>query len=212
MPRPRPARACAACHGWGEFPGRVGLCKSCRSWRKTHPKLARCVRCRHLNNVNVDDGLCRLCLITIRLTDPAWAAQRRPAANQLMLLLDGVRFPHPQPIVKNGRRVPGTIRPKRRPRGTPAPNPLDDPRVCPSALIGQQSLFSAAGRRLDQEMAQRIAGRTPRGFPQARAAADRLVRERGVSPSGRGLWLAMARLALAARDADGEQLVTGTTH
>jgi len=108
--------------------------------------MAMCVRCRHVSNVNTDDGLCRPCLNTIRLTDPAWPARRQTAANQLTLLLDGVRFPHPQPIVKHGRRVPGTIRPKRRPPGAPAPVPLDDPRVCPPAVNGQQSLFPAAGR------------------------------------------------------------------
>ncbi len=161
-----------------------------------------------MSNVNADDGLCRPCLNTIRLTDPAWPARRQIAANQLTLLLDGVRFPHPHPIVKHGSRVSGTIRAKRRPPGTPAPIPLDDPRTLPPTITGQRSLFPAAERCLDQQIARGIAGRTPRGFTQAQLAADRLAREQRVSPTVRGRWLAMMRLALAARDADGEQLVT----
>lgn len=167
-----------------------------------------CVRCQHSSNVNTDDGLCRPCLNTIRLADPAWPARRRTSANQLMLLLDGVRFPHPQPIVKHGGQIPGTIRAQRRPPGTPAPTPLDDPRVCPSTITGQQPLFPAAARHLDQQIARRVAGRAPRDFCHALSAADRLARERGVGPSVRGRWLSMVRLALSARDADGEQLVT----
>ncbi|PZS27120.1 MAG: hypothetical protein DLM61_17275 [Pseudonocardiales bacterium] len=64
------------------------------------------------------------------------------------------------------------------------------------------------GRCVDHQIARRIAGRTPRGFSQAHSVADRLARQQGVGPSVRGQWLAMVRLTLAARDADGEQLVT----
>ena len=92
-----PIGQCRVCLGWGEKP-QFADCRACSSWRQLHPGQAPCRRCGHGSHVNTD-GLCRLCLLTIRLDDPEWVANPvggRPA--QLMLILPGDRLPAAQPL------------------------------------------------------------------------------------------------------------------
>lgn len=120
----------------------------------------------------------------------------------------GVTYRHERCPAKYGRRRPGTVRPKRRPRGTPAAIPPDDPRICPPATVGQLALLPTPWRRLEHPHAGRILGRTPDGYPQAVVVADQYTRERRAGATVLRRWLRLLRVALAARDADGEQLVT----
>lgn len=200
---------CRVCLGWGEKP-QYADCVACSSWRQLHPEQALCRRCGHVSHLNTD-GLCRLCLQVIRTFDAGWIADRaarRPC--QLALILPGVRLPRSQPI---DRPLKGRPRDASRPRSwlerqrIAAAEPSDDPRVCPPVVRGQLLLFRPR-RQLAQEHVRRVRDRDLADYDRLQAIAVAQAAEQGLS---KAWWRAacwMLRLALAVRDADGEDLVT----
>jgi site-specific recombinase XerC len=206
-----PVGQCRVCLGWGELP-QFADCGGCSSWRHQHPDRAACRRCGHDSHLNTDD-LCRLCLQVIRTTDPGWI--QNPTTGwpcQLRLLLPGLRLPRAQPLDKlAGRGRPHT---RERPPSwlarlrVAAAQPVDDPRVCPPVTSGQLVLFRGY-RRLTLAQARRIRDRELPDYARVRAAMIASAAERGY---GTAWWRAVdlrLRLALAVRDADGEDLVAG---
>ena len=201
-----PVGQCRVCLGWGEKP-QFADCGACSSWRQLHPGQRPCRRCGHVSHVNTD-GLCRLCLLTIRLEDPQWVASPvggRPA--QLMLILPGDRLPRSQPL---DRPVRGRAPDRTRPRSLldklriATAEPIDDPRVCPPAIRGQLLLFRPR-RQLTDIHARRIRHRELAGYEQLKDTAIALAAERGLSKAWwRGTCL-MLRLVLAVREADGDE-------
>lgn len=197
------------CLGWGEL-AQFADCVGCSTWRQKHRIQRPCRRCGHDAHINTD-GLCRLCLLVIRTDDPGWIAEPvsgRPS--QLRLILPGLRLPRAQPL---DRPVRGGGRRRNRPpswlehlRTAAVAEPVDDPRVCPPALRGQLVLFRTA-RELTLEHARRIRDRELRDYPRVRAAVIAYADERSYSSAW---WRAVdlrLRLALAVREADGEDLV-----
>jgi hypothetical protein len=208
MPHHWPVGQCRVCLGWGEKP-QYADCSACSSWRQLHPDLASCRRCGHDSHVNTD-GLCRLCLLTIRLHDPEWIA--RPAGgrpSQLMLILPGDRLPTAQPLDKPHRgRAPDRTRPRSwlDQLRVASAEPVDDPRICPPAIRGQILLFRPR-RQLTDAYARRIKDRDLVGYDRLREAAISMAAERGLTTAWwRGTCL-MLRLALAIREADGDDQI-----
>ncbi|MGH3261571.1 MAG: hypothetical protein ACRDNS_06210, partial [Trebonia sp.] len=203
-----PVGQCRVCLGWGEKP-QYADCVACSTWRQLHPEQALCRRCGHESHLNTD-GLCRLCLQTIRIFDAEWIAD--PVAGrpcQLALILAGVRLPSSQPI---DRPLKGRPRDATRPRSwldrqrIASAEPSDDPRVCPPAVRGQLTLFRPR-RQLTQTHVRRIRDRDLADYDRLRSLAIAKAAEQGLS---KAWWRAacwMLRLALAVRDADGEDLV-----
>ena len=208
MPAHWPVGQCRVCLGWGEKP-QYADCRACSSWRQLHPDRAPCRRCEHDSHVNTD-GLCRLCLLTIRLHDPEWIAH--PAGgrpSQLMLILPGDRLPTAQPL---DRPLRGRAPDRTRPRSLldqlriASAEPVDDPRICPPAIRGQLLLFRPRLQLTDTH-ARRIKDRDLAGYDRLRETAITLAAERGLSTAWwRGTCL-MLRLALAIREADGDDHV-----
>jgi len=203
-----PVGQCRVCLGWGEKP-QFADCRACSSWRQLHPGQGPCRRCGHGSHVNTD-GLCRLCLLAIRLDDPQWVASPvggRPA--QLMLILPGDRLPAAQPL---DRPVRGRAPDRTRPRSLleqlriATAETIDDPRVCPPAIRGQLLLFRPR-RQLTDTHARRIRHRELAGYEQLKDTAIALAAERGLSTAWwRGTCL-MLRLVLAVREADGDDAI-----
>ena len=204
MTRSWPVGQCRVCLGWGEKP-QFADCVACASWRQLHPDMAPCRRCGHDSHVNTD-GLCRLCLLNIRLHDPEWITRQdggRPS--QLMLILPGDRLPRAQPLDRPHRgRAPDRTRPRSwldQLRIATA-EPVNDPRVCPSAIPGQLLLFRIR-RCLTDAHARRIRDRDLDGYDRLREAAIALAAERNLTTGWwRGTCL-MLRLALAVCESDG---------
>jgi hypothetical protein len=202
-----PVGQCRVCLGWGELP-QFADCGGCSSWRHKHPDRAACRRCGHDGHVNTD-LLCRLCLQVIRTDDPGWI--QNPTTGwpcQLRLHLPGVRLPSAQPL----DRLAGWPHTRERPPSwlarlrVAAAQPVDDSRVCPPATSGQLVLFRGY-RRLTLAQARRIRDRELHDYARARVAVIAYAAERGHSTAW---WRAVdlrLRLALAVRDADGEDLV-----
>jgi len=208
MPHHWPVGQCRVCLGWGEKP-QYADCGACSSWRQLHPDLAPCRRCGHDSHVN-SDVLCRLCLLNIRLNDPEWIA--RPVGgrpSQLMLILPGDRLPRAQPLDKPLRgRAPDRTRPRSwlDQLRIASAEPVDDPRVCPPSIPGQLLLFRMR-RQLTDAHARRIKDRDLAGYDRLREAAIALAAERGLTTAWwRGTCL-MLRLALAIREADGDDQI-----
>ena len=208
MPRYWPVGQCRVCLGWGEKP-QYADCRACSTWRQLHPDRAPCRRCGHDSHVNTD-GLCRLCLLNIRLHDPEWIAHQpggRPS--QLMLILPGDRLPTAQPL---DRPLRGRAPDRTRPRSWPgqvriaSAGPVDDPRICPPAIPGQLLLFRMR-RQLTDAHARRIKDRDLAGYDRLRETAIALAAGRGLTTAWwRGTCL-MLRLALAIREADGDDQI-----
>jgi hypothetical protein len=209
VPHNWPIGQCRVCLGWGEKP-QYADCVACSSWRQRYPGQGLCRRCGHDSHVNTD-GLCRLCLLTIRLHDPEWIAHPvsgRPS--QLMLILPGDRLPTAQPL---DRPLRG-----RAPNRTPVPRslldqlriasaePIDDPRICLPAIRGQLLLFRPH-RQLTDTHARRIRHRDLAGYNRLRETAIALAAERGLSTAWWRETCLMLRLALAIREADGDDHV-----
>jgi len=209
MTRSWPVGPCRVCLGWGEKP-QFADCVACSSWRHLHPDVAPCRRCGHDGNVNTD-GLCRLCLLNIRLHDPEWITHQpggRPS--QLMLILPGDRLPRAQPLDRPQRgRAPDRTRPRSwlDQLRIAAAEPVDDPRVCPPTISGQLLLFRVR-RRLTDAHARRIKDRELADYDRLREAAIALAAERGLTTAWwRGTCL-MLRLALAVCESDGGGQIT----
>ena len=211
--RPRwPIGQCRVCLGWGEKP-QFADCGGCSSWRGLHPEQAVCRRCAHVSHVNTD-GLCRLCLITVRLDDPEWITNPIPGrSSQLLLILPGDRLPASQPLDRPLRGKPAD---RNRPRSwlerlrSASAEPVDDPRICPPTIPGQLLLFRSR-RHLTDTHARRIKDRDLPDYARLQEIAIALATERGLSTTWwRGTCL-MLRLALAVREADGDDLIPQET-
>jgi hypothetical protein len=203
-----PIGQCRVCLGWGEK-AQFADCVGCSSWRQQHPDTGPCRRCGYESHLNTD-GLCRLCLQVIRTFDPDWIAD--PVGGQpcqLALILPGMSPPRAQPIDRPQRGKP---RDASRPRSwlerqrVAAAEPRDDPCVCPPALRGQLPLLHLR-RQLTEAHARRIRDRRFADYPRLRAAAIAKAAEQGLSTAWWRALCWMLRLALAVRDADGEDLV-----
>jgi len=207
MARSWPVGQCRVCLGWGEKT-QFADCTACSSWRHLHPDVTSCRRCEHDSNVNTD-GLCRLCLLNIRLHDPEWVARQSGGQpSQLMLILPGDRLPNAQPLDRPQRgRAPDRARPRNLldQLRIASAGPVDDQRVCPPAIPGQFLLFRVR-RQLTAAHARRIKDRELAGYERLQEIAIALAAERGLTTAWwRGACL-MARLALAVGEADGGQI------
>ena len=195
------------CLSWGGL-RESSLCSGCWSWRRAHPGRGACRRCQHESHVNTD-GLCRLCLQAIRTRDLDWLLDPTPDGRptQLALLLPGLPMPQAQPLDKRTDRSSEPTRPVSWVERTrAAAEPAADPRVCPPALRGQQALFRLP-RQLTDAHAHRISDRDLRDWPLVRDVAVAYATEHHYSPEWRRWVCRMLRLALAVRDADGDNLV-----
>ncbi|MEU7491280.1 hypothetical protein AB0B42_08195 [Streptomyces fradiae] len=101
-----------------------------------------------------------------------------------------------------------------RPRGAATPylgprqiqRPVDDPRICPAVMPGQQTLFPVR-RRLEREHARRISGRLWPEENAVRALAEERAAAQGLTATWPHMVMRIIRCALAIRDAEGEALV-----
>jgi hypothetical protein len=198
--------SCVRCGGWGR-PGGDGVCRACAAWLPRGRTTNRCRRCRHHTRLNTDK-LCRTCLIEIRHGDVEWAiAELRrqtlaPRPGQLALLLGGIRFGNIAPLRRHDQPI---ARPDRLPvwveARVPPAQPTDDQRICRPELAGQMALLTPP-RSFTVYDANKIRDRVLPGFEQVVPVIRRLTAERGHDVgTGRNI-IAMARLALAAREPD----------
>ncbi|MFI7082586.1 hypothetical protein ACIBUR_03120 [Streptomyces anulatus] len=96
-----------------------------------------------------------------------------------------------------------------RPRGAAAPylrprrirRPVDDPRICPAIMPGQQTLFPVR-RRLEREHARRINGRISPEESAVWALAEERAAAQGLSATWSHMVMRIIRCALAIRDAE----------
>ncbi|RSO06929.1 hypothetical protein DMH18_26105 [Streptomyces sp. WAC 06783] len=146
------------------------------------------------------DGLCCPCVIAVREEIQAGIDAVFPAATQLHLFVG--------PFARQrARKLP-------RPRGAATPylgprevrRPADDPRICPPALRGQQTLF-AVRRRIERVDARRISARTWPEEEVLDALAEQRAATAGLSPTWPHMVMRIIRCALAIRDAEGDALV-----
>ncbi len=212
MPPYWPIGQCRVCLGWGEKP-QYADCGACSSWRRLHPGLGPCRRCGHESHVNTDEP-CRLCLLPVRLDDPEWiAAPVGGRPSQLMLILPGDRLPTSQPL---DRPIRGRAPDRTRPRSLPgqlriaSAEPVDDLRICPPAIRGQLLLFRPR-RQLTDTHARRIRHRKLADYDRLRETAIAFAAERGLSKAWWRATCLMLRLALAVREADGDDRIPEET-
>ena len=130
-----------------------------------------------------------------------------------MLILPADRLPTAQPL---DRPLRGRAPERTRPRSVldqlriASAEPIDDPRICRPAIRGQLLLFRPH-RQLTDTHARRIRHRDLAGYDRLRETAIAFAAERGLSTAWwRGTCL-MLRLALALRDADGDDHIPEET-
>jgi hypothetical protein len=203
-----PIGQCRVCLGWGEK-AQFADCVGCSCWRRQYPDTGSCRRCGYAGHLNTD-GLCRLCLQVIRTFDPGWITDPLPGQPcQLALILPGAAPPRAQPI---DRPLRGQPRDASRPRSwlerqrAAVVAPRDDPTVCPPAVRGQLALFPMR-RRLTEDHARRIRDRDLADYDRLRSAAVTKASQDGLSTAWWRSVCWMLRLALAVRDADGDNQV-----
>ncbi|MFC8247356.1 hypothetical protein [Streptomyces chartreusis] len=165
------------------------------------------------------EGTCRPCLVTIRLGQDEpwiWAEQNdqklesgRP--RQLAVEVPGLALPKARPV-----RTPGTS-PGRRaavPAWVKARQLLvpiaDDPRICPPQIPGQLGLFPTPLRHFTAAHRALIADRFIPGFAAVAEQLQQMAAERQIKARVMWTWRlgGFARLALAGRDPDQEQVRT----
>ncbi|MFJ2094659.1 hypothetical protein ACIOEW_36190 [Streptomyces sp. NPDC087901] len=152
------------------------------------------------------DGLCRLCLITLRSQGraPDFDDALGPEDIQLMVHVSVGRLGLALPLSRGG------VRPRSQRRnvkaGRRARPHLDDQTVIPAAVPGQGILLPAQ-RTVDALHLTRIRDRTWPEWPRLAALAAEIAGERRVSDSWRRMVLRLVRAALSMRDADGARLV-----
>lgn len=208
--RSTPAQ-CTDCRGWGLLG--AATCLGCVEWRKKHAEQRPCLRCRHTGFLN-SDALCRACLHAVRIeedaewvTDPEGSA---PRSRQLMLLYYGIAPSYAQPLKKYGRRTGRVDRRERlhwveHLRAAAAPT-RNDPAVLPPAVPGQLPLFPVR-RILSIDICRRILQRPLTGYAEVVEHTAAFAAETGVGKPMQRKLVEMLRLALAVRDADGDDLV-----
>lgn len=176
-----------------------GLCWNCVGWGKSHPDSAMCVRCARLGRVDAD-RLCRPCVMSVREEIAAGFEAVFPGTTQLRVYVIGLG----QQESRNLPRPPGATTPYLGPRQKQ--RPVDDPRICPAVMAGQQTLFPVR-RRLEREHARRISGRRWPEESGVRALAEERVAAQGLTATWPHTVMRIIRCALAIRDAEGEALV-----
>lgn len=207
------AAQCPDCKGWGA----IGLtvCQGCAEWRKNHPEQGVCLRCGHAGYLN-SDRLCRACLHAVRLeADVAWVTDPDGAGlrnRQLMFLYYGLAPTHAQPLKKYGRRTGRTGADQRERlqwvehiRAAAAPT-RDDPAVLPPSVLGQVPLFPVR-RMLSIDICRRILQRPLAGYRELVEHTAAFAADTGISKPMQRKLHEMLRLALAVRDADGDDIV-----
>ncbi|WP_033824187.1 hypothetical protein [Kitasatospora sp. MBT63] len=205
--------SCRSCQGWGELRS-DGACWPCALWGQkiTDPRPGACRRCTREAMLTYDE-VCRPCMIEIHYVDHDWiraqqdggVAPRRPL--QLALLLPEVKFALLQPLHKRGGGPNLNLLPSTRDwRSANQPPALaDDPRVCPPQIRGQTALLTM--RRIFRPGdGRRIAARTLPEDELLDQTARRLQSDLGRSPRWAPNLMPQARLALAAREADEDQV------
>ncbi|MDX3855614.1 hypothetical protein [Streptomyces sp. AK02-01A] len=184
-------------------------------WRRNHPEQGVCLRCRHTGHLN-SDRLCRACLHAVRLdADTAWVTDpdgAGPRSRQLTLLYSGLAPSHAQPLKKYGRRTGRTGTDQRERlhwveqiRAAAAPT-RDDPAVLPPAVLGQLPLFPVR-RMLSIDVCRRILQRPLAGYREVVEHTAAFAADTGIGKPMQRKLHEMLRLALAVRDADGDDIV-----
>lgn len=192
-------RQCALCMDWAVPRLLSGLCWSCFGWLDNRTETARCPRCCRFGRVD-GDGLCRPCVIAVREEIQAGFEAVFPAATQLHLYVPGLglwsawNLPRPR----------GAADPSLGPRK--ARQLVDDPRICPAVVRGQQTLFPVR-RRFERSDALRISARTWPEEPILQVLAEQRAATKGLSASWSNMVMRLVRCALAIRDAEGEVMV-----
>ncbi|MFC9840037.1 hypothetical protein ACFVKB_40610 [Rhodococcus sp. NPDC127530] len=154
------------------------------------------------------NGLCRLCLLSIRTTDKTWLAGPAPQRpTQLFLLLDGVQ-------ITNARGLNRGLSAVASPASLPPRNPTwvcaaleqstvsNDPTICPALPSGQLVLMRPP-RTFTVALATRITGRSATGFAAAAEVARNYNAELARSTRSRSTLLRILGLVLAAAEAEG---------
>jgi integrase len=204
-----PVGQCPECLGWGELVGYCD-CSPCSAWRLTHPQRAGCRRCGQQRHVN-RDGLCRACLQVIRETDAAWLDHPVPGQpSQLVLLLLRQHKYSSRPLDRLQGRPRLTHERSRKWQRAQLSGPAevkDDPNICPPAIPGQLILVRPR-RHLTIQHEQRIRHRPVRGHDQAEPLIAAHAAEHGLGRAWKLAVSRMVRLALAIRDADGDELAS----
>jgi integrase len=195
------------CLGWGELVG-PRACSSCVAWRLAHGQRGRCRRCDREHHVN-SDGLCRRCLQIIRETDAAWLDDPAPSQPSQLRLLLGRRqhkyISRPLDMLKGRARMTHERqRPWQRDQEPQPGEAKDDPTVCPPAIPGQMTLFRPR-RHLTIQHEQRIRHRQPHGYERVEPIIAAYAAEHRLGKAWRLAVGRMVRLALAIRDADGDE-------
>lgn len=129
-----------------------------------------------------------------------------------MILYSGLAPTHAQPLKKYGRRTGRTGADQRewlhwveQIRAAAAPT-RDDPAVLPPAILGQLPLFPVR-RKLSIDVCRRILQRPLAGYREVVEHTAAFAADTGISKPMQRKLHEMLRLALAVRDADGDDLV-----
>jgi integrase len=202
-----PVGQCLGCLGWGELID-ARECSSCEGWRRAHGQRAHCRRCDQEHYVN-SDGLCRPCIQIIREIDAGWLADPVPGQpSQLVLVMRRGQHKYisrPLDMLKGRARVSRERqRPWQRDQETQPGEAKDDPRVCPPAIPGQMTLIRP-NRHLTIHHEQRIRHRQVRGYERVEPIIAAHAAEHQLGRAWRLAVGRMVRLALAIRDADGDE-------
>lgn len=200
------ARSCPVCLGWLVVHW-YRVCDVCRPWARKYPELGVCPRCRHEAHLNTD-GLCKPCLVAIRLEkDAEWALgleEARPRPVQLTVGgTYGDRSVSSRPLrrpTKNGLSVGVEWWIKlRKQRAVPAGPPVLEPQ-----LQGQIPLFTVP-RVLSDATVKALVDRTVAGWEEARPVIKAMQAEHRLTTAWRSKVGEMVRLALAVREAEGSE-------
>ncbi|MEC3997131.1 hypothetical protein VSR01_27975 [Actinacidiphila sp. DG2A-62] len=132
----------------------------------------------------------------------------RPRDLQLQLVFYGLAPTHAQPLRKPGRRTVGG---RERLQWLEARNASrgpcrDDPAVLPAALRGQLALFPVR-HRLSIQVCRRILQRPLEGYDELVVHTAAYAADTGIGRPMQRKLVEMLRLALAVRDAHGDDLV-----
>lgn len=134
-----------------------------------------------------------------------------PRSRQLLLVFYGSAPSHAQPLKKYGRR---TVWGRARlnwveKHHVSSARTRDDPAVLPPAVRGQLALFPQR-RELSIDVCRRILQRPLQGYDEVVEHTAEFAADPGIGRSMQRKVLEMLRLALAVRDADGDDLVDET--
>lgn len=183
------------------------VCDGCRPWARKYPQRGLCPRCRHEAHLNTD-GLCKPCLMAIRVEEDAeWALglkKARPRPVQLTVGgTYGDRSASARPLrrpTKNGLSVGVEWWTKlRQQRAAPAAPP-----VLEAQVPGQVPLFTMP-RVLGDTTVSAIVGRPVAGWEKAQPVIEAMETEHGLTAGWRYKVAEMVRLALAVCEAEGAE-------